>query len=368
MNDSNMTSCADADVGIYGCYPPPYGGIGIHVKRLLPLLARSGISYRVYNGVGDFADPPRIVNITRSKLSSGLEAILCGRHRVYYVLSTRTSTRFWAGLMATAGKRVVLHIDGASLHKAVASPRRRERWISYFAVRRVWGLVGVNESIRQLAANIRGSDRRVWSIPAYLRPGQPDASAVEPEVRQFVELHGPTLLAMGRFAEIGGREVYGLPELIDLLVGVRRQHPAAGLIFALTHPEDLDGPMWPTLKARIEQLGLAEHFRIRLAKSELVPLMASCAVMVRPSSTDGDSVAVREALYCGLPVVASDCVPRPKGTILHRTGDSGQMVERVLWVLSHRQEAADALRDADVSDYWPALQAVFAEALGRRIG
>ncbi len=352
------------EVAIYGCYPPPFGGISVHVKRLVPLLETARVSCRVYNGVGDFAEPERIVNITRTKLRAAL-ASFTQRHRVFYVLTTRTSARFWAGVLGFLGRRVILHVDGASLANAIASGSWLERWASRFAVRHAWGVVGVNEDIRELATGIRGSQERVWNVPAYLNPADPDPSQVEGPVRRFIQGHDPVILAMGRFCVIAGKEVYGVPLLIDLLAEVRKQHPRAGLVFALTHPEDLDGPMWPELQARIERNGLADHVFVRPARSELVPLMGSCDLMVRPSTTDGDAVAIREALHCGLPVVASDCVVRPPGTVLHRSEDLGSLVEQTLAVLERRDEMAADL--PGVPDNWPALKAIFAEALERTL-
>ena len=34
-------------------------------------------------------------------------------------------------------------------------------------------------------------------------------------------------------------------------------------------------------------------------------------VLLKPTNTDGDAISVREALYLGVPVVASDVVERP---------------------------------------------------------
>jgi hypothetical protein len=43
-------------------------------------------------------------------------------------------------------------------------------------------------------------------------------------------------------------------------------------------------------------------------------------VLVRPTTTDGDSLLVREALGAGIRVVASDCVPRPRGVEVFTLG------------------------------------------------
>lgn len=50
-------------------------------------------------------------------------------------------------------------------------------------------------------------------------------------------------------------------------------------------------------------------------------LLKNVDVFVRNTSTDGDALSVKEALYLGLPALCSDVVDRPAGTILFRYSD-----------------------------------------------
>ena len=360
-----------AAVGIFGPYPPPWGGMSVHVKRLAPLLESAGVSWRVYNGLGRVADPPRIVNVARRPRRQAVASLVRCRHRVCYVVTTRTIVRFWAGLMGVRGRRVILRVGGESLEKALRRSGRLERWMSRFAVRRAWGVVAVNPRIAEVAAAVRGSRERIWVIPGFLRPppepaGPPGPAGVAGEAGEaFLSAHSPRLLAMGRFGQFQGREVYGVGDLIELLARVRRRFAGAGLLFVLTQPRDLDGPEWPKLRARVDRLGLAGHLRVQPAGGELVPLMRRADLLVRPTTTDGDANSVREALWVGLPVVASDCVARPEGTIPHRTGDVDDLAERTLETLSDLDGARRRVAALDVRDNWPALRKVFAEALER---
>ena len=44
-------------------------------------------------------------------------------------------------------------------------------------------------------------------------------------------------------------------------------------------------------------------------------------LFVRPTRTDGDANSIREALYLGVPSIASDAAPRPDGVRTFRSGD-----------------------------------------------
>ena len=50
-------------------------------------------------------------------------------------------------------------------------------------------------------------------------------------------------------------------------------------------------------------------------------LLKNVDIFVRNTSTDGDALSVKEALYLGLPTLCSDVVDRPKGSILFKYGD-----------------------------------------------
>ena len=42
-------------IDIIGAYPPPYGGISVHIMRLLPYCDENGVKYRLYN-IGEYGD------------------------------------------------------------------------------------------------------------------------------------------------------------------------------------------------------------------------------------------------------------------------------------------------------------------------
>jgi glycosyltransferase involved in cell wall biosynthesis len=50
-------------------------------------------------------------------------------------------------------------------------------------------------------------------------------------------------------------------------------------------------------------------------------------IFLRPTRSDGDANSIREALYLGVPVIASDCVERPDQVLTFRTGDIPSYVE-----------------------------------------
>jgi glycosyltransferase involved in cell wall biosynthesis len=50
---------------------------------------------------------------------------------------------------------------------------------------------------------------------------------------------------------------------------------------------------------------------------------------IRNTSTDGDSLSIKEALYTGIPVLATDCVDRPKGVVLIKYSEIQSLNEAI---------------------------------------
>lgn len=57
--------------------------------------------------------------------------------------------------------------------------------------------------------------------------------------------------------------------------------------------------------------------------------MEKVNIYVRPTSTDGDSVAIREALDEGTIVIASDVCKRPEGVITYKFGDEKDLLQKI---------------------------------------
>ena len=76
---------------------------------------------------------------------------------------------------------------------------------------------------------------------------------------------------------------------------------------------------------------------------------------MRATNTDGDAVAVREALNLGVPVVASDASARPDGVVLFETRNLEAMSRAVREVLTHRAAHVQALRSVSIDDNFPPL-------------
>jgi glycosyltransferase involved in cell wall biosynthesis len=312
-----------ASLAIVGSYPPPYGGVGIHVQRLCPLLEARGLRYVVYNATSEVGDGQRIVPVYRQRRTWVLRYLLTAREPAVYLMSGRLIAWVVGGLLASwRGKRVLLRLRNASLPDWVRESPWRRFWAG-FALRRMSGVVCVSRLLMDSARALGVPAERLHWSPGFLPPGvgPADRQEVAPEVWRFIERRRPVITANGKVDWYEGQDLYGLDHLVELAGRLKPDYPDVGVIVCFSDHSAAEQAYVDRLQQRAAELGVAENILFNTRSGVFVPVLAAGDVFVRPTNTDGDAISVREALYLGVPTVASDAVTRPEGAMLFRARD-----------------------------------------------
>ena len=327
-------------VGIIGGYPPPYGGISVHVERLVGRLEKQGVSFVLYNNLSDVDRPPHVVRVSARKWVCALWfAWFCVRHRcrVVHLLIPNWIQRVLFGALARLrGGRYVVSIHGRSLSLSLAGSRFRSG-LTKWALRQMDAVVACNPDIERECLEMVGLPReKVHMVPAFIPPDADAAAALPADVQAFIDGHEPLLTAVGWVGQVyEGADLYGIDMMVELVERLASDYPGLGLVLSVNGGDADD------VEACVAECRRRVGNRMRLVTeslSDITRLMAGGDVFVRPSNTDGDSVAVREALFLGTPVVASDAVPRPAPSVLFRTRDMDDFEAKVRESLASQSE------------------------------
>jgi hypothetical protein len=116
-----------------------------------------------------------------------------------------------------------------------------------------------------------------------------------------------------------GLEIYGISGLISVF----EELPEVGLVFS-----DPTGNYRRYLTAR--GVRVPGNVLVVDREHEFVSVLERVDGLIRATTTDGDSLSVREALFLGKSVVASDCVDRPEGVLTYRTGNLQELRAAIL--------------------------------------
>jgi len=306
----------NADLAIIGPVPPPHGGVSVHVERLLPHLDSAGIRWKLYNPAGPTSEPDRIESVAAGRAGWFVRYLLMGREKTIHLHAS--SWLAWAAIEwweRVRGKRVVLTVHSAVSRVLRGSSIRRA--LASRGLRSATAIIAVNADIRDELLECGVSAERVHVIEPFIPPqwGAP-GEGVSADVVAFCASHSPVLLATGGAVIDQGLDVYGFDLALDLVERVRSRHPRIGLLWYLLRPLHRDRAHEDMLLQRAAEGSLSEHVHVEPATGPMHNAYGLTDVVVRPTSTDGDPLTIREAHSALIPTLVSDVCPRPRESVV----------------------------------------------------
>ena len=187
------------------------------------------------------------------------------------------------------------------------------------------------------------SESKVYPIPAFCAAYmKTELGTLSENTTTFAENHHPLLVSYVYFFH---------PEFtVDLMVKavhrLRAEFPKLGLMVmgSKQYAEDY--------LPLIQELELNADILLtgNLPRAQFLAALASGALYLRTPMGDGVAASVLEALSLGTPVVASDNGTRPPSCILYEGGDLENMVNKVRYVLNHREQMVSQIVKPDDHD------------------
>lgn len=301
-------------VVVVGRFPPPLGGVSVFVKRKYQTLVDVGAK-RV--DLGEAFWWAKIFFLGREKDS----VFYLNTGNVYFLTAC-----FFLGVLSKS------YIYDHNASRGVWGRRLHER-IYCALVRRSMGVRVVHEHLIKGYSD-RGLGKKVEVETPFIEPIESELDEIiksyPKDVLKFLDEVGFYKLAMSasKYAvDALGRDVYGFDALVDLLERLE----ARGLRYkCLLSVAEFDASTFPKgLLRRFQQFSDAGLLTLTIGQHEFWPVLKNVDCFLRLTTTDGDSVSVREALHFKCAVVASDVVPRPEGVSLYSFGNVEELARRV---------------------------------------
>lgn len=334
-------------VHLIGPFPPPYGGVSVHIRRLRSRLQRSGHECTVWCQ----EDRPEEVGVRAlGRLDQAVRRLGCLpkdailHFHQHYLL---------AGLFAH--RRCVFTAHNERINSVLAGGRFPGQW-SYRAAsrsvfRRMRHVIAVSEGTRTALVDFGIPDARIRVINAYLPP-EPDEQAhidnlmaLKDFRRRFKYLATANAWALSFFRD---QDLYGIDLCIQMLGRLRNQCPHLGLVLAL--PLARGTPYLAKMQELAECLGVSERILWLLEPGAYHPILYQCDLFLRPTNTDGFCISIAEAFEGGVPVIASDAVARPPGCVVFRSRDLSDFVMKTSQVILHSSIRCQLSDKCSVSD------------------
>jgi len=243
--------------------------------------------------------------------------------------------------------------------------------ITRWALRHFDVVVAVSPEIR-VSIQRHFDQMQVEVIPAFVAPSPNERIEYEASVEAFLN-SGRILLvtAYGTQFLRDGREVYGSDTAVEAFVALAAERPELRLaLFFAQRPRNRAGRKHiAELSRQLKQAGLSERVLFAFGLP-FVPALGHDVIVLRPTRVDGDALSIREALYAGVPVVASDVVERPAGALTYSAEDVDALCAMVSHVLdlSTRSESKEKSKSAEDAafEFVEGLIRIYREQLSAR--
>jgi glycogen synthase len=319
---------------LLGPYPPPHGGVQTNLVAIRRLLIRRRIAVSVVNLTGYRRQSQDGVWYPKNALQVlwllfRIPATIIHLH-IGGELPLRLLLLSWICCLLP-GRKALLTFHSGGYPSSPAGKTASPRTLRGFVLRRFDGLIAINRQLETLFHQFGVPPGRIRFILPYALPHKTPAAALPVPIAQFFDSHQPVLLSMGWL-----ETEYDYPLQIRALARLRCTFPAAGLaIFGI-------GRLEAELRALAAETGAGAHvlFAGDVPHPAALAAMAQCAIFLRTTLYDGDSISVREALHLGVPVIATDNGMRPDGVTLVPVGDEDAVVQAASNILQRPKAGA----------------------------
>ena len=321
---------------IVGRIPPPYGGVTVHISRLLSHLQALDYPF-------EFCALPRSSNHKSSilqKLRKFIKPACTLLFHRYDVVHCHASNPWLFILVDLISGRLrrgkiihTLHGEGILLACECGPPYMK--CLLRFAFKRASQIIAINTSCAQRVRPFAASPAHVILMSAYIPPGseEMETGQINSELETFFNKHPKCFASQGNFGNMyQGKDLYRFDLLANALVSIRATNKSVGLCSVVS--QTLSNSARNDVLNLRRQLGLEDHWLIIEDFGSAIPLYRRCIGFIRPTMSDGDSLSIRECLDLGVPVIASNAVPRPEGCVIFESGNLHSLEATLLDVLS----------------------------------
>ncbi|HEV7375602.1 MAG TPA: glycosyltransferase family 4 protein [Pyrinomonadaceae bacterium] len=294
-----------------GPYAPPHGGVQANLAAIRAALMKRGI-------------PCAVMVITRSvpnatdqdiyRPSNAFQSLWLLMRLRYGIIHLHMGgmltmrlvfLTLFCSLMPRSKSVLTFHSGGYP--RTPAGRSARARTLRGFVFRRLDRIIAVNEEIAEMFKKFGVAPARIRIISPHVITDPPHDTLLPETFSNFRQGHEPLLITVS-----GLEEAYDQPTQVEALGLVRERFPQAGLVIVGS------GSLEQKISEVIESKSYASHILLcgDVAHAATLRMMAESDLFLRTTLYDGDSISVREAMYLGTPVIATNNATRPDGVEL----------------------------------------------------
>jgi glycosyltransferase involved in cell wall biosynthesis len=358
-------------VAIVGHYPPPYGGVPVHIMRLFNRLSSTQCDLKLYC---QFSPDINNCNILPSR-----GPLIKGRyfqswlHTFFFEYGFRCTQKIihchdgWAMsinmlFMLLRNKKIIF-----TFHDQMTTEKwRNSKWITRLAAAMLFRSnkvywIAVSKIVKDQIIKIGVPVHRIAVIPAYISPDISELKTNLPEaIKSFISTHNPILTTYGwrLYCNSNGIEIHRFDMCLNVVAKLKKNFPNIGLVILL--PQIILDDHYATLLDHCRNLEINNNVLFYTEPLECaIPIWKAADVYVRATMTDGDALSIRESLSMGTPVIASDASIRPDNTVVFKTGDQDSFYQTINQLLNNLEYYQNKINSNSVKDNYEKIMLLY---------
>lgn len=281
---------------IISTLPPPIGGVTIHLQRLLRGLSEEEIPFELF----DYKRESVIKGIRKIAYSC-IVHINCS-HKLLRLILSAISWIF--------RKKIIITWHGKYYYRNL---------YDNLSLRIVNVNLVLNRQSYGAGLKYLDDDKRIKLISAFIPPSAAEShlpDAILAKLNVFISKfdHIVATNAPGYVTDKDGYDLYGIDFVIEMISNLKN----AGLIIS-----DPSG----TLRRKYQSYEASASCLFISEPHSFIGVMKYTDIIVRATTTDGDSLSVKEAVFMNKKVIATDCVERPEGCVTFKVRDEQSFME-----------------------------------------
>lgn len=318
-------------INLLGCFPPPYGGISIHIKRMREHLLKDKQEVNLYT-----TNESDLIDIKPTRIRQLLLKIIFMNGVIHSHLTGYWEKIILGFISFFFRKKIVITIHGESLKVDSGRGSKFLKKLYRFSITQIPHIICVNPDIKKEGLKLGIKEEKLSVITPYIAPVKniKDYEKINLEVWEFIEnahKNGKKVITgNGNIRFFKNEDLYGLDLLIELMHLLKEEGQSVSLIFALLGYEEQsekERKYFNELITRIKKYNLENDIFIYKTKNtEYYPILDKTDIFIRPTNTDGYPLSLCEALSLKNISIASDVCIREKGTILFKSRDRKSVV------------------------------------------
>lgn len=327
-------------INIIGTFPQPYGGISVHIKRMMLYLINNNVEVTIYNESKEYdTNAKNIIYIgTYRKFLFKIPFL---KADIIHFHTISKKIRILMGFFKIFNKKIVLTIHGESLHNQLEESNWIIKKLLLFSMKKLNKIVCVNSNTINELISLGINNKNLICIPAYINPieNRYDFDNIPENVLSFITNSNFLISANGWIKFYNNEDLYGIDMLIELIRKLKEAGYDVSLLIALLGTNianNREKSYYENLKNKINQYNLQSNIMLfEVIDTEFYPILKNSKLFLRPTNTDGYGVSIGEALYYKVPSIASNVCNRPEGTIIFKSRDINDLYIKTIDVIEN---------------------------------